>query len=1777
MTPPSTDPSSVVAGRYKLGAVLGRGGQGIVYEAEDLHLQQVVALKVLNVAPENVRKARRLLEQEFYALSRLQHPNVVRVLDFGELEGLRPFLVMERVGGRDLSRVPRLDRPRFASVFVELAQALSFVHSRRVVHRDIKPTNVRLVPAPDGAEHVILLDFGLAIAEGSRTQGVAGTPHYLAPESYQGGALDARADLYSLGVLMYQSLVGELPRVLPPNQLSKTSITRFDLSPLNTFPAALVRLLRMLLADSPSRRPASADVVVDVLAGLVGLDGAWSMEQKRSYLSTPALVGRAEEFALLRTAFERAREGTRGAILVGGAAGGGKSRLLEELALEARIGRARVVGARARRDAGSALAVVFDALDVLVHEKVLDEDAALRAAAPMLVRAWPRLAELLPEVEAAPPLADPDAERARALEAIKGWLLSVARNRTLVMVLDDLQWADSHSLELLDRLLAERDGPGALLVVGAFRDDDLQATRALDRLVRLFPGAVLRIRPFDADQVRDLVQQQFAPSRPSDLFVSTLLRRTGGNPYILQEVLRYLVETGRIDRVESSWRLPEVPAAIEVPEGLGDILEAHLAACSPAATEVLRLLAVARRTLNLDTLVRAVADPKALTEAVHLLVVRDLATSTAAGVTVRHDLLLDHVAQRLPPGAAPALHMSLARAMRGAMAAGELTQGEAGYSDAEIGRHFQLAGAPDEALGHLLDAGNRSFQLQAHREAWQVLSWASEILRQRPYTPGGDLDVVEAKLLNLAFHVLDPREAIHVADRIRERLLGIGWLSRLADLRRWGGALGLLTTLGVTQLSLRQAGTSASARELYSSLLLATAYRAASLGWLGQFRDAHDAAEREVMAIVPAGRSLPWALATVAMAHVKSMQGRSAEVAAGLEDALAIVSGRQGASLRPHDRVTVTLGGGIILAAGAAVRGLPDPMRLAEPPSVIELPDGVPRSLEASRILALAPWRGQRGELAALQRDIRWFNDLRVRLRPQVEEWVDHFHAAAAVEAGDFEQARGLARRFRHMGRYSEAMALVIETRCPGPLDRRLELGERAVGLAARSQLDAPRVEVLALLALAEAEVDEGRARAALARAERTLVLARNGESRYEWAEAEALRLLALALAADGRDADALASLDAALEVAEALENPLLTAKVCLARARVAGPRDGEAWLTRGEGLAQTLENQRLVAEARDLLASWSLHGLGAEGAVASHGAFTIDEVARLTQTLDLPEIAASALALMGDILRESRRTLWLFATPDTPELVFVQAGPQSDLLNEQVISPGVAARVRAALELGPDPRQLEDARVWVYPLRRADVTGSSGDPPFGVFVVELDANTPVPTGRLQVLSRRLGAVRGPIYLGLEHARLAQREYRLSLLNQLGHLLNAVHSVESLVTLVLDRMLDASGADRAALLLADEDGGPLQFVAARSADRATLAEGSFQILPTLVAEAVEGANLVRLDSRSSRSDSLSSQMDVRAVLAVPLRSLLDELGPDAVLGPVSLLATRDYGKTLPSIVEESVNRGRVVGVVYLELGAQGADVGDSDEALLRLLAAQAGFAIDTARLRRRLREEAVERERLQAREDQLRRYLSRDVARAVLADPQLQVLGARSVVLTALFTDVRGFTRWSAERSSEQVVETLNEIFTVLTPIVFKHGGTLDKYLGDGLLALFGAPISMPDHARQAVLAAREMQEAVTGLIQGWPKERRVPGMGVGIHTGQASVGNIGSPERMEYTAVGDVVNVASRVCGLARPGQTLITEQSAEALPVGMFATRALLPVRVKGRDEPLFLFEVT
>jgi class 3 adenylate cyclase len=269
--------------------------------------------------------------------------------------------------------------------------------------------------------------------------------------------------------------------------------------------------------------------------------------------------------------------------------------------------------------------------------------------------------------------------------------------------------------------------------------------------------------------------------------------------------------------------------------------------------------------------------------------------------------------------------------------------------------------------------------------------------------------------------------------------------------------------------------------------------------------------------------------------------------------------------------------------------------------------------------------------------------------------------------------------------------------------------------------------------------------------------------------------------------------------------------------------------------------------------------------------------------------------------------------------------------------------------------------------------------------------------------------------------------------------------------------------------------------------------------------------------------------------------------------------------TLPLTYQDNVT-----GVLALGYKKSGHFYSREDIQLLETLTNQGAIAIENAKLAEQMKKEETVRTNLS-------RYLSPQIVDQVVKnDVQLNLGGDRKVV-TVLFSDIRQFTTITESRPADQLVHILNEYFTEMARIIFDNQGSLDKYIGDALVAVYGSLVSIDNPAHNAVQTAIEMMKHLPVLNKHWTEEFGFSmDIGIGINTGEVFLGNIGSPERMEFTVIGDAVNVASRFSGLAKAGQILVTKETFTSLKADTIQSRELPPSEIKGKSGKLEVFEI-
>jgi len=385
-------------------------------------------------------------------------------------------------------------------------------------------------------------------------------------------------------------------------------------------------------------------------------------------------------------------------------------------------------------------------------------------------------------------------------------------------------------------------------------------------------------------------------------------------------------------------------------------------------------------------------------------------------------------------------------------------------------------------------------------------------------------------------------------------------------------------------------------------------------------------------------------------------------------------------------------------------------------------------------------------------------------------------------------------------------------------------------------------------------------------------------------------------------------------------------------------------------------------------------------------------------------------------------------------------------------------------------------------------------------------------------------------------AALEKSNNTLRTLYEVGKALLSTHDLGELLNLIMDQVFRELPAERGFLLLLDEDSGELVPSVSRAKEPGF--EGGITISRTITDTVIRDRVSVltkdaATDPRFREGESVM-MYGIRSALCAPLW-----------------------------------NEDVVVGVIYTDTRAGSESFTEDDLDLLTAMANLAAIGIQNARLVEKAHREHEMRERLA-------RYHSPDVVEHIVRGGVGEggLLDAAEKEVTVLFSDIKGFTSLSERLSPSEVAAFLNEYFTTMTDIVFEHGGSLDKYIGDAVMALFGAPFSREDDAVRAVKAAMKMQAALSGLAAQSGVFDKLA-VRIGVNTGVVVAGNIGSPKRMDYTVIGDAVNVAQRLESIAKPGQVLIGGPTAERVK-DRFLLNEIGRQRVKGKDEEVVIYEV-
>jgi serine/threonine protein kinase/tetratricopeptide (TPR) repeat protein len=695
-----------------------------------------------------------------------------------------------RLGSEGLLQVLTLVR--------RLCSTLAYLHGEGLVHRDLKPDNILIRDGrqetgdgrgtrppglqgslPTADPWPVLVDFGLlsrwplaelgpleasapALEEPlSRERldldvAVSGTAQYMAPEQIRGELVDARADLYGLGCVLYELLTGSPPFVrLTIRELFEAQLSEAPQPPSHLaegITAELDDLVLRLLEKEPRRRLGHADAVAAALARLGAGDGSKEpVPAPRPYLYRPGFAGRGPELDRLEAYRRRLLQGRGAVVFVGGESGIGKTRLVLELGRRAAQERALVLGGECVEAGGGPLEALRRPLRAVAErcreQGPQETHRVLGGRAALLVPYERALAEL-PGLEAEPAREELPAEVAHRLllRSLTGTFAAAAESRPLVLVLDDLHWADELTLDFVERLLGERTLERTpLLLVGTYRTEECGGR--LRALIESAGGASLRLERLGPEAAETLVGEMLGLLRPPAELARALARHSEGNPLFLAESVRALVEQGRLHRdEEGQWRsvpvaekggAEQVEQTLELPRRLRGLVGRRLAGLPAEAAALAEAAAVVGREAELNLLAEMCAlEGERLYAALDELERRHVLEEIEPGVLrFTHDRIREAAYNALDAPRRREAHRAAAEAIERLE-----TAGRERYFGV-LARHWEEVGETERAAVCYLKAAEFEQQRSSFDEALRLASAA----RRLGAGPGASLALANAE------------------------------------------------------------------------------------------------------------------------------------------------------------------------------------------------------------------------------------------------------------------------------------------------------------------------------------------------------------------------------------------------------------------------------------------------------------------------------------------------------------------------------------------------------------------------------------------------------------------------------------------------------------------------------------------------------------------------------------------------------------------------------------------------------------------------------------------------------------------------------------------------------------------------------------------------------------------------------------------------------------------------------------------------------------------------
>ena len=1710
--------------------------QSLVFQAVRESDGTPVAIKILKSDYPSATELGRY-RREFETTHSLNLPGVIQSLELQRHEKTL-LIVFEDFGGMsvaELLRERKLSLDEFLDTAVQVTEALGHVHRARIIHKDISPANLVLNPGTGEAK---IIDFGLSTRFATEhpvlksAEVLEGTVAYMSPEQTgrMNRSLDYRSDFYSLGATFYEMLTGRRPFDAEDMiALVHCHIAREPVPPHRVnadVPLALSKIVSKLMAKkAEDRYQSAAGILADLetVRGRANLDRfePGRLDHSEKFHIPERLYGREDEVTRLLEAFERTRRGPAELMLVAGYSGVGKSALIHEVHKPITKARGYFIAGKfdqlQRNVPYSGLVAAFrDLVRQLVTESPERLAAWKRslneAVAPngqVLLDVVPDLALVMGPQPPVPELGP--AESANRFNRSMGRLLQAlcAKDNVIVLFLDDLQWADSATLQLL-RVVLTDDGIQRLFLIGAYRDNEVDALHPLTlalRAVRDGGGTVntLTLAPLGMAAIAKLLGDALqSDSAEVTALARLVVQKTQGNPLFVRQFLLALHEQGLIkqapamrgERPRWAWDLRAVRAA-DITDNVVDLLLAKLKRLAPQTQDALRLAACIGNRFDLDTLAliqKTTPDVtfEALRPAIEEALVRplsDLEASDTADVlsplvvqdfAFQHDRVQQAAYSLIADDSQRDIHLAIGRRLLATLPAEALRD-----------RVFEVADHLNLGRGLVTEQQERqrlaALNLEAARRATDATAYAAA--------------------LNYA--------------RAAQALLGPdGWQhSYTLTLNAWRQRASLEYLSGnfercseIVATTLEHARTKLEKAEVYFT-------RIEQNTLLMRFAEALDAG-RQALALLGVDLPLDNADAAGQQAMGRAMQLLGGRMPADLDSLPDVSSPEMALAQRclRHMTITAFLSNQTLfpLIVGTSVS--------------ITLEHGhAPESALsfANLGLIMGAFMGQYhaghafGQLA-----MRLCDRFQGRapsatvclvMASEVMPWVQHARASIPVFERGYQA--GLDTGDILWAGYLVMYRVLFDAFTGQRIDDVLEAMPEQLGFTSRTQNHGAAAGILAhqIVLSTLAGRTKSSSDFSAAGVDEATFLRQCQDNQIAMAICFYKILKAQALVLFGLPREALqATLDVEGMLAYIVNHPTLADHRLYQSLAMTQLWDS----TRGEAREQALA--KLQANAAQLKI-WADH---CPANYLAKQLMVEAEIARVTQQDNAADLFDAAIT----------------------------AAHEGQYVQDEALANELAAR--HIMETRPRSRvgsmYLRDAR-YAYLIWGANRKVEELELEFPQLLTEYrearSVPSPVPAGTL---------VSPVTTQGSSTRRAGASRLDLDTLIKAGQTISGEVILSRLLDRLLAIVIENAGAQRGVLVLARD--GEL-FVQAEG----SVTSEEISVLMSVPLDSTQGAALVPISVLRSAARTLEAVV-------------IDDAQQDERFAADLYVQKRE---TRSVLCQPILHQGQLAGLVYVENDLLSGAFTPERCHLLALLSGQIAVSLRNAELVERLEDKVRERtEQLELRsrfiEQTFGRYLSNEIADNLLRSADALDFGGSKRLVTIMMSDLRGFSALSDRLPPESIVRLLNNYLSEMTAVIQKHNGTIDEFLGDAILTIFGAPLQRPDDADRAVACAVEMQLAMS-RVNAWNAEQGFPAleMGIGINTGEVVVGNIGSRKRAKYGVVGSNVNLAGRIEGFATGGQILISEATRRAVKSPL-TLRSEMRAEPKGTSLPTTLHEV-